>query len=80
MTRIDPLDLAVTKVIRKLMSAREMTNEDLSAQTGIHLRTIIRIRKGERAATVGELRAIAKALGTTVSAIAIEAEAIVEDD
>lgn len=80
MTRIDPLDLAVTKVIRARMSTGDLTNEELSVQSGIHLRTVIRIRKGQRAATVGELRVLAKALGMTASAIAIEAERLVEDD
>jgi transcriptional regulator with XRE-family HTH domain len=78
MTRIDPLDLAVTKVIRARMSAADITNEDLSSQTEIHLRTVIRIRKGQRAATIGELHALAGALGTTVSSIALDAEAIIE--
>jgi transcriptional regulator with XRE-family HTH domain len=79
MTRIDPLDLAVTKVIRAKMSTVEMTNEELSTKTEIHLRTVIRIRKGQRAATIGELHALARALGTTVSSIALDAEALIEN-
>jgi cyanate lyase len=79
MTRIDPLDLAVTKVLRARMSGTSLTNGDLSAQSGIHLRTVIRIMTGQRAATVGELRAMAATLGTTTSQVALDAEVLVEN-
>lgn len=77
---MDPLDLAVSTLLRGLQGQRKVTNIYLAAETGIHPRTLIRILEGQRAATVGELRLLASALGTTASKIASDAEGLVEDD
>jgi len=79
MTSINPLDLAVSAVLRGRQAQKNVTNIYLSTTTGIHPRTLIRILGGQRAATVGELRLLATALGTTASQIAVEAEWMVED-
>jgi Helix-turn-helix len=76
---IDPLDKAVSSVLRSLQGTADVTNVYLSAETDIHPRTLIRILKGQRAATVGELRLLAIALGTTASRVALDAERIVEN-
>ncbi|TDW30983.1 helix-turn-helix domain-containing protein [Cryobacterium psychrophilum] len=77
--RIDPLDLAVSTVLRGHQGQKNVTNVHLAATTGIHPRTLIRILEGHRAATVGELRLLAGVLGSTASEIAVEAERLIEN-
>jgi hypothetical protein len=76
---IDPLDLAVSSVLRSKQASLKISNVSLAAETNIHPRTLIRILEGHRPATVGELRLLASALRTTASQVAVEAERIVED-
>jgi len=79
-TYIDPLDLAVSALLKARQKAGTATYEQIAAETGIGLRTLKRIFNDERRPpTVGELHAIAKALGTTALDVASEAEGVVED-
>lgn len=76
---IDPMDLAVSTVLRGKQGQKNVTNVYLATKTGIHPKTLLRILQGQRPATVGELRLLAAALGATASQIAVEAEGLVED-
>lgn len=77
--RIDPLDLAVSQILREKQGEAGITGGFLSKKAEIHPRTLLRILNGERAATLGELRALALVLRTTASAIATEAEGVVKN-
>jgi transcriptional regulator with XRE-family HTH domain len=70
---IDPLDGAISEVLRNIQG-RKVTNKFLAEATGMNPRTLIRTLEGQRSATLAELRALTKALGTTVSKVAIDAE------
>lgn len=77
--KIDPLDLAVSRILREKQADTGITAGFLSKKAAIHPRTLLRILNGERAATLGELRALALVLRTTASEIATEAERVVKD-
>lgn len=75
---LDPVDREIAKIIRGLQAEQNLQNLDLIAATGIKSRTMIRILKGKRPVTIGELRLFALALGTTVTEIVDDALGRVE--
>lgn len=74
-TPLESLDSVIATIIRERQGAADVTTAALSTQVGIERGTMMRIRKGTRAVTLGELKKIASALGTTALSVVEEAEA-----
>lgn len=62
-------------LINAAMGARRMTNEELAAKSGLAIRVISEIRNGKRNPTVATLKAVADALGLTMSELFTEQDA-----
>jgi len=74
-TPLSLIDQAVIITLRGLQGERDVSNVFLVAETGIEPHTLIRILKARREVTIGELKLLATALGTTPAAIVATADA-----
>lgn len=72
---VDLSDAVIASIIREHQGAADMSTTRLSILTGIEKSTMLRIHRGTRPVPFGELKKIARALGTTALSIVDEAEA-----
>ena len=66
--------LEVGRVLRKHREAAGMTQAELAAASGVPASLIARMENGQRGATILDLIAVARALGTTASVLIREVE------
>lgn len=72
----DSQDLPIGEAIYKTRTALEMTHEDITAKTGIHRNTLLRLEKGEHPASLPVLLKISEALGIEFSKLVKRAESL----
>ena len=71
----DPLIASLSKAVRKRRKKAQLSQEQLAFDAGVHPTYLSLIERGKRNPTILVLAAIAKALGTSMTAIIREVEA-----
>lgn len=72
----DRYDLPIGEAIYIARTGLEMTHEALSAKTGVHRNTLLRLEKGERPPSLSVLTRISAGLGIDLSRLIKRAEKI----
>jgi transcriptional regulator with XRE-family HTH domain len=76
MPQPDRVLLGLGRALRTLRQKRDLSQEELGNQTGIHRNYIGGIERGERSPTVAAVAALADALGVSLVELFQQAEAL----
>jgi transcriptional regulator with XRE-family HTH domain len=76
MPQPDRVLLGLGRALRSLRQQRDLSQEELGNQTGIHRNYIGGIERGERSPTVAAVTALADALGVSLVELFQQAEAL----
>lgn len=76
--RLTDYEIAVAETIAFYRRGAKISQQDLADRAGMHVNTYGYIERCERAMTVGEMRALAQALGMSVPVLLERAAAPVE--